>query len=53
MYGAFKAMLLGWHRFGWLPRGLIWLLAQIDRRIKIGTPMDIVVLARAADAVRE
>jgi SAM-dependent methyltransferase len=53
MYGAFKAMLLGWHRFGWLPRGLIWLLAQIDRRIKIGSPMDIVLLARAADAVRE
>jgi SAM-dependent methyltransferase len=47
MFGTFKAMLRGWRFTGGLPRGVIWLLAQADRRLRLGTPMDLVVLARA------
>jgi SAM-dependent methyltransferase len=46
MYAIFRAMLATWRRSGWLPRGLIWLMAQVDRRVRLGTPMDLVVLAR-------
>jgi SAM-dependent methyltransferase len=46
MYDAFKLVLLGWRRFGCLPRGLLRTLAIFDRLWHVGTPMDLIVLSQ-------
>ena len=50
MYGSFELVLRGWRRFGRLPRGPLWTLATLDRRWRIGTPMDLIVLSQLPSA---
>ena len=46
MYAAFKLIMRLWRRFGRLPKAPIWTLAVADRMFPMGSPMDLVILAR-------
>jgi ubiquinone/menaquinone biosynthesis C-methylase UbiE len=50
MYAAFKIIMRLWRRFGNLPKAPIWILAVADRMFPVGSPMDLIILARAAKA---
>jgi SAM-dependent methyltransferase len=47
MYGAFQLIMRLWRRYGWLPKAVMWVLARIDRRWHVGTPMDLMILGRS------
>ena len=46
MYAGFKLMMRIWRRFGRLPKASIWILAIADRIFPVGSPMDLMILAR-------
>ncbi len=46
MHFFFRFILLNWPRARWSPRILILLLAYMDRLCPLGTPMDLMMLAR-------
>jgi SAM-dependent methyltransferase len=46
MYAVFKFFLRSYRR-GWVPRGVVFILAWLDRLVSFGTPMDLVILARS------
>ena len=48
MYAAFKLIMRLWRRFGRLPKAPIWTLAVADRVFPMGSPMDLVILARSS-----
>jgi SAM-dependent methyltransferase len=50
MYAAFKLTMRLWRRFGRLPKAPIWTLAVADRMFPMGSPMDLLILARVAKA---
>jgi len=45
MHATFKFFLRS-HRPGLTPKAWVWLLAWLDRRFPIGSPMDLIILAR-------
>lgn len=47
MHAAFKLVMRMWRRYGWLPNALVSGLALLDRLCPMGTPMDLMVLARS------
>lgn len=52
MYAAFKLIMRLWRRFGRLPKAPIWTLAVADRMFPVGSPMDLMILARATKSVK-
>jgi SAM-dependent methyltransferase len=53
MHFFFRMVLRLWPHLWWRPRGFIRSFSYLDRLLPIGPPMDLMVLARKAERVRE